>query len=88
MSKNDLQATLHRLRTEVEASRFRDPQAREHIQKLIADIEGQLAQDGTDAQHETLAERLKLAIEQFEVEHPTVATLMNQLLLAFSSSGF
>ena len=86
MDKQDLQATLRQLRDEVDRLGSGDPQKHAHLRQLIAEIERELA-NGGGAGKESIAEGLKTAIDHFEVEHPTLGALLNQLLLALSSMG-
>ena len=44
-------------------------------------------QNSTDASHGALADELKQAVSQFEVEHPRLSGIANELILALGNMG-
>jgi hypothetical protein len=89
MNKSELQSLLDGLRSEMRSTPFRDEQARERLSATIAEIEQQLlnAEAGAVPSAEGVVNGLKTAVEQFELEHPQVAALLNRLVLALSAMG-
>lgn len=87
MTKEALRDTLEQLRTDVEALKFRDPQARERVNRLISAIERQLDSADDNALHDDLFEGLASSIKQFEVEHPDLTVTLNRIMTALSSMG-
>jgi hypothetical protein len=87
MTNEELRNTLHKLRTEIDGLSFREPAARERVRMLISGIEQQLENAGVATPQDSLIENLKTTIEQFELEHPKLGALLNQLLLALSTMG-
>jgi hypothetical protein len=89
MNKSELKSLLDSLRSEMRATPFRDDQAREKLSATIAEIEQQLlnAQAAAVPSAEGAVDRLKATVEQFELEHPRVAALLDRLVLALSAMG-
>ena len=89
MNKTELHALLQTLRIEVDSARFADPQARGRLSAMLAEIEKQLMDidSGAGAPPEGLVDGLRAAVDQFEVEHPRFAGLLNQLVNALSAMG-
>ena len=87
MSKDDLRATLERLRTEAESLSFRNPRDRERLNALIKGIERQLKNTDDSGGREELLDALPGAIKQLEVEHPTLTALLSRVINALSSMG-
>jgi hypothetical protein len=89
MSRSELQQLLQQLRAELADAPLRDPRARDRLLATIDDIEQQLASADAGASEAAgrFADGVKESVEQFELEHPRVAALLNQLLLALSSMG-
>ena len=89
MNMTELLALLQSLRIDVASARFADPQARERLSAMLAEIEKQLMDTGAGAgiPPEGLVDGLRTAVDQFEVEHPRFAGLLNQLVNALSAMG-
>jgi septal ring factor EnvC (AmiA/AmiB activator) len=87
MSKEDLRATLERLRSEVDGLAFRNPRDRERMNALISGIERQLKNSRDDDEREELLDQIPDAIKQLEVEHPTVTAILSRVITALSSMG-
>lgn len=86
MSKEDLRATLERLRTEVDGLSFRNPRDRERMHALVAGIERQL-KNSHDEERGELLDQIPGVIKQLEVEHPTVTAILSRVISALSSMG-
>ena len=87
MSKEDLRATLERLRSEVGSLSFRNPRDRERMHALISAIERQLKHSDDSGQREELLDALPTTIKQLEVEHPTLTAILSRIISALSSMG-
>jgi hypothetical protein len=87
MGKEDLRATLERLRSEVEGLSFRDPRDRERMHALIKGLERQLKNSRDNDEREELLDALPAAIKQLEVEHPTLTAVLSRVITALSSMG-
>lgn len=87
MSKQDLQKTIDRLRSEVEGLTFRDPTSAERVERLIAGLERQLTNAGDAAQRASLLEDLPAIAAQLETEHPTLTAVLSRVITTLSSMG-
>ena len=86
MSKDDLRATLEKLRAEVQGVSFRNGRDRERMEALIAALERQVGRTD-DGEREELLDTLPGAIKQLEVEHPTLTAILSRVITALSSMG-
>ena len=57
------------------------------LQQLISDIEQQLANADESDQSHGLVGQLEEMISSFETEHPTVAAVLNNIMVTLSSMG-
>lgn len=83
MGREQLQALLTRLRTELTTLEAADNGTQRRLRELLDDIEGQLA----DNQPDGLTHDLKRRIETFEVEHPRVTAILNDVMVTLSNLG-
>lgn len=83
-SKRKLDEGLRRLRSELEGA---DETTRKRMEALVERVERRLAEgDGKKAQHGLLQE-LEEEILHFEVEHPRLTAIINEIMVALSSMG-
>jgi hypothetical protein len=82
-----LQQSLAELRAEIEALGTGHTEARLRLEALIHDIETRLGDPKTAAADATLGYRLKTSILAFEVSHPRLAAVMNDLVEKLSDMG-
>ncbi len=83
-SKRKLDEGLRRLRSELEGA---DETTRKRMEALVERVERCLAEgDGKEPQHGLLQE-LEEEIMQFEVEHPRLTAIINDIMVALSSMG-
>jgi len=82
MSREQLEHLLTRLREELATLEKggTEPQAR--LRQLVDDIEQQIA-----AQDEGVTGELKRRVETFEVEHPRVTAILNDVMVTLSNLG-
>lgn len=83
MNEQHLREQLTQLAAELEQGALA-PERRERIRALMVDIEAELATPGSD---ETLPDQLRDAASAFEAEHPGVAGVLNNIIVALSSMG-
>lgn len=83
MSEQDLREQLQRLSAELE-SLPPDSEKRRRIEALRSDIQARL--DG-GAADDSLATQLELTVSAFEAEHPRLAGILNNILVALGSIG-
>jgi Domain of unknown function (DUF4404) len=82
-----LDDSLGNLRSEIQALDIGDQEARLRLEKLIRDIEQTLENPKAAAAGATLGEQLKTSILAFEVSHPRIATVMNEVMEKLSHMG-
>lgn len=87
MSRAELQSSLDKLRTELATLAPEAADARARLTALVDDIERELdaLEDGGD--HESLLERLRHQVEAFEVEHPRVTNILNDIMVTLANLG-
>jgi hypothetical protein len=82
-----LDDSLGKLRSEIRALDIGDQEARLRLEKLIRDIEQTLENPKRAAADAPLGEQLKTSILAFEVSHPRIATVMNEVMEKLSHMG-
>ena len=82
-----LDDALSTLRSEIQALDIGDEEARRRLDSLVLDIGASIERPSSAIFDETLAERLKSSILNFEVSHPRLAVLMNDVLEKLSTMG-
>jgi phytoene/squalene synthetase len=87
MSEDQLRKDLEALRAESDRLEGMAGPARERVQRLIADVERRLERVEDAGQDESLLERLREELAEFEVEHPTVAAAIETMLNTLSNAG-
>ena len=84
MDKHDLFLQIEALRVELENSEGLSDSAREKLIGLIERLEEQLP----DAYHdEGVVEQFESWVTEFEVTHPTLTAVVNDLLVKLSNMG-
>jgi hypothetical protein len=87
MSASNLDELLRNLRSEIRALDIGDEDARHRLDRLVLDIESRSAQPRGSAADETLTGQLKASVLKFEVSHPRLAAVMNDVLEKLSAMG-
>ncbi|CAI8822173.1 conserved protein of unknown function [Methylococcus capsulatus] len=86
MSEKDLLETLEQLRAQVAALEA-DGSSKARLESLIGTLEQRLQGEGSEAHHGPLVAELKEAIAHFEVEHPRLTGILNDLMVTLSNMG-
>lgn len=87
MNTDELQNTLQQLHTEIEKLGAGDEETRNRLYAIIAELEKKLEHPEDVDQHLALVEQLKVAVETFEVDHPTTSGILNRLMLYLGNMG-
>jgi len=89
MNDDDLRKHLEQLHGEIEQTHSVDEKDRALLSDVKADIGGLLERSQTGpVQPEPLAlARIQQAIDTFEISHPTLTSLLSQLLETLSNAG-
>jgi len=82
-----LDESLKKLRSEIDALDTGDQEARQRLEKLLQDIENTLENPKDTGGDENLGEQLKTSILRFEVSHPRLAAIMNDIMEKLSNMG-
>ena len=86
MDKQELEAVLQELKSELENSQFAKPSSRQELQSLIDQIEDFLLADEM-ATTQALNEPISDAITRFEVTHPKLTSILNSISTTLSNMG-
>lgn len=86
MSQSDLKQLVSLLRTELDRARAGDPDALSQMGPLLVDLEGALGDEG-GADAAGLRERVERHVREFEVEHPRLTAILNDLMVSLGNLG-
>ena len=87
MPEQDLRLQLEELRNQLEQEPPLSDEERTSILTVIAQIEAQLVNPTPPASGETLVDGVNLAVERFEVSHPTLAGTLRNIMQSLVSMG-
>lgn len=82
-----LDELMSNLRSQISALDIEDDHTRQRLGGLVDDIEKTLGKSRDVRAYENLGERLKASIVQFEVSHPRIAVVLNELAEKLSNMG-
>ncbi|GAB6046577.1 DUF4404 family protein [Methyloparacoccus murrellii] len=86
MAEKEINEALFTLRREVEQLEDSHPELKDKLDALLGSLEERL--DVSENPHELhLVEDFKAAVSQFEVEHPTAAGVLNELMITLGNLG-
>lgn len=86
MEQQQLREQLDQLAQEIEGLQASGAD-KDRLVNLIADIESQLDDSASSDQSENLSDQVDSLISAFEAEHPTVAGILNRIMVTLSSMG-
>ncbi|EPA95841.1 DUF4404 family protein [Pseudomonas umsongensis] len=86
MSARELQEQLNALREQLEQNPPLTDAERDDLRELMQKIEFELELE-TKTQDSSLADNVNLAVDRFELEHPTLASTLRQIGTALHSMG-
>lgn len=86
MSKKDVLETLEQLRAQVAGLKAGEA-SKARLESLVGSLEQKLNAPVGEEQHVRLIEELKEAISHFEVEHPRLTGILNDLMVALGNMG-
>jgi signal transduction histidine kinase len=88
MHVEKLQAAVAELERHLGGSATLDDQSRQALQQALQEIRSAIAEDQqTDAQRQSLVERLQLAAEKFGGSHPTLTGTLMRLVDGLGEMG-
>jgi hypothetical protein len=86
MSKEKISTSIESLRAEIEKLEVDDTAAKSRLDGLVRDLERQL-DEPEQAGVAALDDAVKELIEHFEVEHPRITGILNDLMVTLSGMG-
>jgi hypothetical protein len=86
MADIEIGEAVFNLRNEIEQLGDTNPELKARLEVLLDELEDKL-EATDDANHLHLVEDMKQALSQFEVEHPTITGVLNQLMVTLSNMG-
>ena len=89
MSDENLRKLLEQLHDELEHTESMDEKGDELLRHLNADIRDLLKRSGKvkGESDDSMLERLQDAIDHFEVTHPTLTTMLSEMMTILSNAG-
>ncbi len=85
MSEQKINEAIGALREEGE--RLDNQEARERLSNLADSIEQNVDYSGLSEEHQDLVEDVKEAIAHFEVEHPSITGILNEVIMTLGNMG-
>ncbi|WP_434700974.1 DUF4404 family protein [Pseudomonas sp. D1-36] len=85
-ASRELQEQLDTLREQLEQDPPLSEPDREHLHKLMVEIESQIELEN-QLQDNNLVDGVNLAVERFEVEHPTIAGTLRNIVITLGGMG-
>ncbi len=85
MSEQKINDALDALREE--GDRLDNPEAKELLTNLVENIEQHVDYAGLSEEHQDLVEDVKDAITHFEVEHPSITGILNEIMMVLCNIG-
>jgi len=79
--------TLQSLRAEIENLREGEQESKKRLEQLVSDIETKINSPADSDHHSNLVRDVKDAVGYFEVSHPTVTGILNDIMIALSNMG-
>ncbi len=86
MDQQQLRQHLDQLSNAIDSLSTSD-EDKNKLNELIVDIERQLAQPLLDDEAHSLAEQVDSMVSSFERDHPTVAAILNNIMVTLTSMG-
>ncbi|MFJ3486219.1 DUF4404 family protein [Pseudomonas sp. NPDC090202] len=86
MPARELQEQLDTLREQLDQNPPLSEEEREHLHELMEQIQSQIALE-TATHDSSLADGVNLAVERFEVEHPTIAGTLRNIVQTLGNIG-
>ena len=82
-----LQETLAALRKEIEKLSVDDKESKARLEQLIHKLELKLERPDDTAHHQSLTDGLSESLTYFEVSHPRITGVLNDLMMTLSNMG-
>ena len=86
MAEKEVNEALYSLRKEVERLEDLHPELKQKLDALLNEFEDR-TEASEDGNHLHLVKDMQEALSQFEVEHPTLTGVLNQLMVSLGNMG-
>jgi Domain of unknown function (DUF4404) len=86
MAEKEVSEALFKLREQVEKLELDHPEVKNRLEALLEKVESRF-ESSADGKHLQVVDEVKEAVEQFEVEHPTVTAVVAEFLQVLSNIG-
>ena len=86
MADIEINEAIFQLRKEIEGLGDQNPELRARLEALLNELEDRL-EATDDASHLHLVENMKDTVAQFELEHPRLTGILNELMVTLSNLG-
>ena len=87
MSREKLEHALERLRSELDSLGQGPEEANARLRRLIDDVERQMDSLELGNDDASVGDTIKDYIEQFEIEHPRITNILNDVMVTLSNMG-
>ena len=87
INESQLSRALEKLRLEIGALDTADEESRRKLEQLVADLESKLENPEDTELHEDLTDQLRDSMLEFEVSHPRLTSIMNDIMMKLSNMG-
>jgi len=87
MNEQKIFDALEELRQEIERLDLQDAASKERLSGLVQSIEQRMIPGVVDEDQPDVIEDVKDAVTQFEVEHPRITGILNDIMMALSNLG-
>ena len=87
MSRVELLASLEGLRAELATLGSEAEDAKARLTELVDEVERELEQLGETADHASMLDRMQHQVEAFEVEHPRITNILNDIMVTLANLG-
>lgn len=86
MDPQQLREHLDQLSHEIDQSKASDTD-KDKLNSLIVDIERQLSEPMLEQEHHSLVDQVDEMVSGFERDHPTIAGVLNNIMVTLTSMG-
>lgn len=86
MPARELQEQLNALREQLDQNPPLSMEERDHLHELMGEIEAELKLERATSDN-NISDRVNLAVERLEVEHPTVAGALRNIMTTLGGMG-
>ena len=86
MTENKINNALNELRSEIDNLHIDNQDAKVRLNQLLKNIEQSVENGPSDGHHDVL-EEMRHAVSHFEVAHPRITGIINDLMMTLSNMG-